>query len=249
MNDTKFGPDDLVVNYSDACLYGRDLLVLRSNDWLNADCIHYQFQRLQQEHCSDHKTLLFDPSAVSFFMHQCQDDEELNDFASGYNDRFASTERLLIPISDDMKTSANWGVPGRGTHWSLLLLILEKQQDEGKSASSKAFHFDSIPGSGNMQAACAVAAKFHQLLQNLGVIHVSEKSIRECAVPRQKNGYDCGIHVLVTAEILVRGDHCDEMQVGERLKGMFMVKPNLCSDVRAQIAEDALIQAAKSSNT
>ena len=35
------GPDELVVNFRDACLYGRDLMVLRSNGWLNADCIHY----------------------------------------------------------------------------------------------------------------------------------------------------------------------------------------------------------------
>jgi len=238
-----FGPDDLVVNYHDACLHGRDLMILRSNDWLNADCIHYQFQRLQQEYCHEKRTLLLDPSVVSFFMHQCEDEEELADFATGY-DRFRDTERLLIPINDDMKPSAHWNIAGRGTHWSLLVLKWDKKKEGGTKPCPKALHLDSIPGSGNMLAACAVAAKFNQLLERLDLVGVAEKSIRECPVPKQKNGYDCGVHVLVTAEVLVR-NNCEETQVGSRLKELFDTKPAYCLDVRNRIADDALAQAAK----
>jgi len=231
-SNRKFGPDDLIVNFHDACVYGRDLLVLRSKDWLNADCIHYQLKRLQQDYCSNHETLIFDPSAVSLFMHQCQDEEELKDFASGY-DKFQTTKRLLIPISDDMVPSSHWNIPGRGTHWSLLVLILGKQ----------AYHFDSIPDSGNTAAACAVAQKFFRLLESLGLIHIPSVSIRECPCPKQKNGYDCGLHLLLAAEVLVRGD-CEETQVGKRLNELFEANPDACTDLRRSIAADVVTQAA-----
>lgn len=248
IRSTSFRPDDLVVNYHDACLHGRDLAILRSSGWLNADCIHYQLQRLQQEYCCSvsSRTLLLDPSVVSFFMHQCEDDDEIEDFANGY-DRFRDAVRLLVPISDDMKPSAHWNNPGRGTHWSLLVLIWDsKKEDDGTKPCPRALHFDSIPGSGNAQAACAVAAKFYKLLERLDLVRLTELSMRECPVPRQKNGYDCGVHVLVTADLLVRDNECDETQVEDRLKELFKTKPAYCSELRNRIADDALMQAANS---
>ena len=240
-------PDDLVVNYHDACMYGRDLLVLRTNDWLNGDCIHYWLKRLQQDCCSSscdkcRTTLLFDPSAISFFMHQCEDEDEMADFASGY-EQFQFTDRLLIPISDDMKPSAHWNIPGQGTHWSLLVLAWEKEAGR-QTYCPKGYHYDSIPESGNMDAAYAVATKFYQLLQLMGVIRPSIASLNECPVPRQKNTVDCGIHVLITAETLLQGT-CDETQIRGRLTQLFQENPDYCCDYRNRIAEDVLLVAAK----
>lgn len=240
-------PDDLIVNYHDACLYGRDLLILRSNDWLNADCLHYQFKRLQHDLCSSNNdknrmTLLFDPSAISFFMHQCEDADELAEFASGYG-RFQDVDRLFVPVSDDMKPSNHWNIPGRGTHWSLLVLVWEKGDGRQKSGPL-AYHFDSVPDSGNVEAANAVAFKLFQLLESLDVFRPRDKIIHECRVPRQKNGFDCGIHVLITAEFLLQGAY-EETQVGGRLMEYFDSNPNMCSEYRRRIAEDALLQATK----
>jgi Ulp1 family protease len=95
-----------------------------------------------------------------------------------------------------------------------------------------------------LEAAYAVASKLCQLLESLDVIRPTEKTIHECRVPRQENGFDCGIHVLITAEILLQGA-CAETQIGARLMQLFDSNPNLCSEYRRRIAEDALLQATK----
>ena len=246
MSSYPSGPDDLIVNYHDACLYGRDLLVLRRTEWLNSDCLHYQFKRLQDDFCSSNNekkrmTLLFDPSAISFFMHQCEDADELAQFASGYG-QFQDVNRLFVPVSDDMKPSTHWIIPGRGTHWSLLLLVWEKGFDQ--KSCPQAFHFDSVPESGNLDAAYAVASKLYQLLESLDATRPTETRIHECQVPRQKNGFDCGVHVLITTEILLR-DTCEETQMGGKLRQLFDSNPNLCYEYRQRIAEDACLQATK----
>lgn len=237
------GHDDLVVNYHDACLYGRDISLLYSNGWLNADCIHYQFKRLQQEFSPDLKHLLLDPSAVSFLMHQCNDDDEMSEFASGYI-FFRTSERLFIPVNDNMMPSSQWNVTGLGTHWSLLVLLLSKKQAKVSNQSCweiSPYHYDSIPGSSNGQAASAVSIKFCKLFQDCIKGTVALNSIHHCTCPYQVNGYDCGMHVLATTEVLLRTT-CTEEEVGVKLKGIFDQNPLFCSDLRQRIVHDVQIQ-------
>lgn len=190
LNHADSNDDRLIVNYNDACIYGRDLKLFRSrNGWLNDACIHYQLARLQETYDPNKKKcLLLDPAVVSFLMHQCEDDEELADFLNGYDDCFSSDDAIVfLPIHDTMTANnASWNQTGQGAHWSLLVVdwsgsLLVESGDKNDTCSDrgvssllpsssstrqelKGYHFDSIPQSGNAVAAMAVAAKMQTLL-------------------------------------------------------------------------------------
>ena len=119
-----FRPDDLVVNFHDACVYGRDLSLLDSPcEWLNDACIHFALTDLQVSHDADARTknqeaatIFLDPAVVAFLMHQCHDEDDFQDFARGCRG-FVGITRLVIPINDTL-TCTNWAIPGKGSHWS-----------------------------------------------------------------------------------------------------------------------------------
>ena len=212
-------------------------------------------------------TLLLDPAVVSFFMHQCEDEDERRDFSNSY-DNFASIRQLVIPINDTMIMATStttseqaWQIPGRGgTHWSLLLLLLvaakEKEEEDTTLAvrMSGGYHFDSVPNSGNHSAAQDVASKFQALLLNNNNAEKMKKkktiiNVEECKVPKQSNGYDCGIHVLATAQVLLQifNEHEDGTKqpppslnviVGQRLDKLFL--QTNCADFRRRIVEGHL---------
>jgi hypothetical protein len=94
----QYGDNELVVNYNDAVIYGKDLAWLESNTaWLNDACIHYQLTRLQQTRDPSAQAIIsFDPAVVSFLMHQVEDDDEIRDFTAGYHN-FESTKNILFP--------------------------------------------------------------------------------------------------------------------------------------------------------
>jgi hypothetical protein len=208
--------DHLIVNYKDACIYGRDWKLFSmmchpgDNDgWLNDSCIHYQLLRLQDQFAATSLVLLLEPAVTSFFVHQCIDDDEMEEFATAH--QLHQKNRFLIPIhdlmrnDDDATASASWRIPGRGTHWSLLALIVceaEVPMDDHQNHSiSKicGYHLDSVPNSGNRKAAECVANKLGTLvLQQQHTI-----TVQECPVPKQRNGHDCGIHVLMTVECIL----------------------------------------------
>lgn len=271
-----FSLDELIVNFKDVCIYGRDLRLFEEDgEWLNDTCIQYQFKRLEKYlsktittkggRCrKNDDVLMMDPAVVSFFMHQCDDDDEINDFAAGYNDFRFPIRRVFIPINDNMKPSSTWQSSGLGTHWSLLLMIIKNEKirrkefevinsnsrsipyssfnrsyyivpedDNGKEVDEEDvdvvtlqfYHYDSVSGMNNI-AARSVAWKWSLLLlMRLGSKEsreratklagggVKEVSVNECPVPSQKNGYDCGVHVLITVEaLLFHGQFEDIMQ-------------------------------------
>ena len=135
----------LVLNYHDAVLYGSDVALLESSTaWLNDACVHFFLTFLQQRYA---QVQFFDPSVITFLMHQC-DQEDLVEFSQGID---KSRSPLVIPINDAHASSA-WKTPGGGAHWSLLVL-------QGEHGS----HFDSVEGN-NRGVAQAVARKFQDVL-------------------------------------------------------------------------------------
>jgi len=227
----EYGDDELVMNYHDACIYGRDLKLLESDSssWLNDACIHYYLTRLQQQY--PNKQLFMDPSVVSFLMHQCEEDEELLDLWRGYD--FACFHRIFVPINDNM-ASSHWTTPGLGTHWSLLVVMMEE-------SVPSYYHFDSVPG-GNAYAAQAVAAKWQQLWQvatTTGQNDLGQAKVCECRAPRQTNGYDCAVHLLATAQALSSSSSDDlEAVVDEQVGNGLREDPNFCANLRQFVADD-----------
>jgi sentrin-specific protease 8 len=230
---------EIVINYNDALIFGRDLALFESKTaWLNDACIFYQLARLQQQYDPSAQALLFlDPAVVSFLMHQVQDEDEMRDFASGYH-HFRRTKRILVPINDNMGSS-HWQTPGLGSHWSLLVVILPLAK-----VSSRFFHFDSVVGS-NRGAAQAVACKLYQAIQlakqwsnfnEQGGTLETTVLMDECTAPQQKNGFDCGMHVLANAEVL-RGDDVDDYE--ENGPGRLAERdPCFPEHLRSRIAQD-----------
>ena len=231
------------LNYHDAVIYDSDVAILQSpNSWLNDSCIHYQMMRYQHDiHKEDsHRLVFIDPSVISFFMHQCVDEEELLEFyhgqgiggaamPEGRNNELALQQAVFIPIND---TNAAAGVMrGRssavGTHWSLLLVILlvERGEDEEKGLLQPIYlHFDPVKSSCNHLAVVAVATKFHRLLAlaeksergfdritwSTKDIDIGKMIVRNCRTPQQRNAHDCGIYTLAVADILASTINCQQ---------------------------------------
>ena len=247
----EYSDDELIVNYQDACIYGRDWKLLHSpTAWLNDACIHFHLSRLQQNRVGD--DLFLDPSVISYFVHQCTDKEDLLDLARGYNN-FDGLKRIFAPVNDNL-ASSDWQTPGLGRHWSLLVILLL----DGKE---KYLHFDSVPGS-NSRAAIKLARQWSCLWKG-GVVNDPEKEgqvssklpsdfeasvdVQECHVPEQRNGYDCGIHVLATAEILALEELQDKYEVetyeqvlDDKFQKLLESDPHYCIRFRRRIAEDIL---------
>ena len=210
-----YKPDEFVVNYHDACIYGRDLSLLESpTAWLNDACINFYttvLQRQQLEKFPETNTLFMDPSVISFLMHQCHDEDELREFSSGACKNFHGAKsseglRLVVPISDHFLASQDaWAVPSAGMHWSLLILsYLSKpstSSNDPYEIMTLAFHLDS--SGGNFYAAEAVAKMIHKTFCLSTPLAPEPLTLLECRVPRQQTGYDCGIHVLASAESIL----------------------------------------------
>jgi Ulp1 protease family, C-terminal catalytic domain len=213
-----YADDQLIINYKDVCIYGRDYqLLLSPTAWINDTILHYQFVRLQEQYSPSHSIVLLDPVVLSCLMHQCDDIDEFIDFSKGCHIALERTLRILLPVNDSMvATSSNWYIPsstaGMGTHWSLLVLDIT----DNCATNLIGYHFDSIPLSGNYTAAQHVASKMESLFRILKLPYnrdfvafdptrpIVEPKIKECLVPKQQNGYDCGIHVLIHTEIILR---------------------------------------------
>jgi Ulp1 family protease len=247
-----FLDDQLIINYNDVCIYGRDFRLLRTTGaWLNDTILHYQLVRLQEQYSPNQTILFLDPIVVSFFMHQCEDLDELTEFWNGCNNGFSGTHRIVFPIVDTMSDHQNW-YARTGTHWSLLVLDVHDSSLHG-------YHFDSISQSGNFSCAQQVANKL-QALFRVKTTHSKPEAtsstavaIHECRVPTQNNGYDCGIHVLIAAEMIALQPHHFKIESSmehhfSKAISMWMGKQSdtsmerCCDFMRQQIASDILEQ-------
>lgn len=230
-----YGRNELIVNFDDACIYGRDLELLKNDTvWLNDAIIHFFFRRLAAT--ADSTSIFLDPSVLSFFMHLCNDEEDLKEFSSGYGN-WRGCQRIYCPINDDMGAA---GVSvGAGTHWSLLLISLEDQLT--------CYHFDSVADSGNLKTAQAVAKKWEDSFsKSTG----AAKDLLLVPVPQQRNGFDCGCHVLCTARALHSMGELGSIETMRlRLASALDLEENplLFLDFRREVAKDVLSLATKTS--
>jgi Ulp1 family protease len=201
-----FKDSDLIINYHDAVIYGSDLKLLKNRtEWLNDSCIHFFFVLLQQhqreqeqererereqkekekkegKEVSSSSFLFMDPSIVSYWMHQCTDQDDIEDFVDNTNFPKPKGRNgngnggggvIFIAVNDDMALSSNgWQIPNSGSHWSLLLIIVgcgddnnnnnnndDDDDSEVSHSSIGILHFDSIRNSRNIRAAKDIAKK------------------------------------------------------------------------------------------
>jgi Ulp1 protease family, C-terminal catalytic domain len=217
--DRCYAPDEIVINFCDAVLYGRDLALLESGTaWLNDACLHYGFLFLLERYGnSNTDAAVVDPSVVSFLVNQVEDDDEFLEFWHGLHQGGRSVgttcKRYFIPVNDSFGGGrVRWR---SGQHWSLLLVVVSNST-EGRTETS-AFHFDSLgQASSNLGAASAVLSKFMKAMKTVSTTQPKQSqlstsgfmpkngvSIQQMTVVRQLNGYDCGVMVLTTVEALL----------------------------------------------
>jgi len=210
----------LLLNYHDAVLYESDLALLQApTEWLNDACMNFGMTRLQQQY-PPANTVFMDPAVISFFMHQCVDEEEIQEFIQG-NPDLRQAPLILIPINNGHYPSSTWHLQS-GTHWSLLVVVRNHVNNQYQY-----LHFDSVKGS-NARTAKAVANKFSQLLpqSSTGI------QVLEAKTPQQLNGYDCGLHVLATAELLATLDAVNETSLqSQRFEDMLELRTTLAAEV------------------
>ena len=245
MNLADDDDDELLINYHDACIYGRDVRLLENpRAWLNDACLHYQCVRLQQTYDSN-DVLFLDPSVVFCLVHQLEDVDEFQQFAAGYPTLKTTCRKVLLPINDTLAhTTASLAQhppagTALGTHWSLLLIVLPLDH-LSSSSSCRYLHFDSSPSSGNCAAAQAVAQQWNVLwncaTNTAAISDAPPPHVQQAKTPSQTNGYDCGVHVLLAAQMLADMD--DNELLEERLGTALRDNPRLCLELRQEMARD-----------
>jgi sentrin-specific protease 8 len=222
-----FKDTDLLLNFNDAIIYGSDLALVQSRTaWLNDACINFFFELMKQRVGKSIPVTFMDPSVVSFFVHQCIEEEEIEEFVSGTS--FPATGKIFIPVNDSMVQSTAWHTMG-GSHWSLLLVA--------KSDKNVQFwHFDSIENSRNVRAAEEIAEKFGQN----GFDISSSPSVVKAVTPQQTNGYDCGIHMLAAVQTFAAMEEMDLNLHEARLRREILDRPGFCVELRRVITNEIL---------
>jgi sentrin-specific protease 8 len=228
-NSKTYRFDELIVNFHDAVIYGSDLTLVQSRkEWLNDACINFFFAVLRQADSTDN-IVFMDPSVVSFFMHQCTDDEDLADFKDGF--QYPPTGKIVVPINDNMTLASHWQRPGGGNHWSLLVIVTSSTVEV-----VQCWHFDSVRGSNNAAAARDVTRKMNEFIFK----GKGSSQLVEASTPRQVNGYDCGLHMLAAAEMFESMASINLEDYERALRNFVRETPDFCLKLRGRIEKDIL---------
>lgn len=169
----------IVLSFHESLLRMSDVELLRGPHWLNDTIISFFFEYLERMKFPKNNRLLF----VSPEVTQCikvMSDDEVDVFLNPLDAK--RKDFIFFALNDNEMTDHSGG-----SHWSLLVLSRREQLT---------YHYDSSRGSNQDQA--AYLSK--KLLKYLGL--QSYSSYVEGSCLQQKNGYDCGIHVLCNAELL-----------------------------------------------
>eukprot|EP00532_Pseudo-nitzschia_australis_P014840 CAMPEP_0168284218 /NCGR_PEP_ID=MMETSP0141_2-20121125/23385_1 /TAXON_ID=44445 /ORGANISM="Pseudo-nitzschia australis, Strain 10249 10 AB" /LENGTH=323 /DNA_ID=CAMNT_0008228199 /DNA_START=29 /DNA_END=1001 /DNA_ORIENTATION=+ len=227
-NNDHIDYDELIINYHDAVIYGSDLHRFeRRTEWLNDSCIHFFFavlaqQQQQQSMSSNHEDFVRSTKFPGRTGNSCNgngnDDTSSNSNANGNDGGL-----IFVAVNDTMSTTAgdgddSWKTPNSGNHWSLLVMEVTNATTNTKTAPSSSsrlsfWHFDSIRNSGNIRAAEDIARKMRVHVYPNAEIVTERKTkatatgtktmlVRAAETPQQRNGYDCGVHVLGSARII-----------------------------------------------
>lgn len=224
-----FKDTDIVLNYNDAVIYGSDLALVQSRTaWLNDACINFFFELTKQRLMDNKSTPIefMDPSVVSFFVHQCIEEEEIKDFVDSVS--FPVTGKIFIPVNDSMVQSTAWHTEG-GSHWSLLLITKKSNRE------MQFWHFDSMENSGNIRAADNIATKLGS-----SCFGIESPAVIQANTPLQSNGYDCGVHMLAAVQTFAAMEEVDLKSHEDRLRLEMNDAPGFCIAIRNNITNEII---------
>ena len=190
-----------VIDPSDGfILYEEDIALLTGTNWCNDRILHFGLKyALSPKNFPENIPKLspssssssfhtIDPIALSYLNHLCESEEEKIQFGRDNNYHQKKNEKktfFFLPVANNSSSFSS------SSHWSLLLFY----------TSSKTFlHFDSIENSGNNYVA-------EKLAENISIAFgISSAGVpfnmKFPSTPRQSNSYDCGVYVILMAEVL-----------------------------------------------
>ncbi|XP_052861851.1 sentrin-specific protease 8 [Anopheles cruzii] len=172
--------DVVALNFHESCLRMSDIDLLKGPYWLNDQLISFYFEYLEKRVFENESDLLF----VSPEVTQCirmVSQEEVSIFLGPL--RAAERAFVFFALNDNDRADR-----AGGTHWSLLVFSRPEQTF---------YHFDSSRNANGEYARGLVAILKRALC-------CPEAAMRTGDCLQQSNGYDCGIHVLCTADAVTR---------------------------------------------
>lgn len=165
--------NNIVLSFHDSLLRQSDIELLMGPQWLNDNIISFYLEYLEKVLFKDHKQLLFvSPEVTQCIKIITGGIDEASIFLSPLN--VNEKTFIFFPINDNENDSIG------GSHWSLLVFSRPER---------KFFHYDSANNS-NLRHCRLFILKIKSLLQ------CSDGDLVVVDCLQQKNGYDCGVHVL-----------------------------------------------------
>ena len=232
----------VVLSRGDTCLREADVELLRGPHWLNDQLVTFFFSHLAESE-PDESALLLGGSVrtglsapissrccapntraqVTFFLANC----EAEDAAVITAPLSVDTRSLVLFALNDGRV----GQANGGSHWTLL--ALKRQLGEGKDDGACFTHFDSLPQSRNLGVARRVAQTVASALR----LPSGSARVEAARVPQQVNSYDCGLHALLTAQVLYQAHRSDPGRAPTEAELAAAVTPAAVSKLRGDIAE------------
>ena len=209
------GTDKVVVSLEDSVLRESDLELLKGPHWLNDRVISFYFEYLHLNKFESSNKICFISPEVSQFL-KLASPAEIPVFLEPL--ALEDKETILLAVNN----ASDPDQPG-GSHWSLL--IFSRQALEFS-------HLDSSPGLNGFDAK-QLARRLHGFLSKK--IEGLKFDFVEMSVPRQTNGYDCGIHLLSHAEHATR-----HFLVYGNANGLEPLNPDKVKVKRKEILETVL---------
>ena len=231
----------VVLSKGDNCLREADVELLRGPHWLNDQLISFYFTHLSDSQPDESVLLLGGsvrrslpgatpagrltqaPRQVTFFLANCDEDDAAVITAPL---RAAARSLILCALNDNASVSTANG----GSHWTLL--ALRRSQSPAGGAEVSFLHYDSLGQSRNG----AVARRVAQTLASALQLGSGSARVEAARVPQQANNYDCGLHVLLTAQALV-DTHCSSGRAPTQAELAAAVTPAAACKLRGDIAE------------
>ncbi|CAF0767313.1 unnamed protein product [Rotaria sordida] len=175
--------DPILVSYQDSIVRLSNLKTLDDSNWLDDNIITFAFEYLQYESkfTNDMKNFFVFVTPPVVQLLKMSDNLFAEQLLQSID--FLEKKFLILPINDNTRVTV-FG----GSHWSLLILSIQEKI---------LYHFDSMSLL-NDHTAKEVQQKFQAFF------HDDHITLINCRCPQQKNGFDCGLYVIVIVEEFCR---------------------------------------------
>lgn len=178
-----------ILSYHDTLLRQTDVGTLEPGKWVNDNIISFWFEYLEHEIYSEYEAFVkfIPPDVAQFIKSAAEIPSQVSDVSSVLESmNLGKKQLILIPINNASTSS----ITASGSHWTLAAFNIQ---------NGIFSHYDSLEGSGNGSHAKAIYKVLKQILTPK-----RETSFHEVICCQQRNGSDCGIHLICNADAVCK---------------------------------------------